>query len=356
MTFFAATGAPSTPVTVVVSDVPLSSMPLENVSGSFSDSLSITPNDYYYESLFLNTGSTFNYTFTCSEAMDFLVMDGADLSLWEQNSPSYFAYLENTSTLSASVQVVPSFATSGVPISQDYYLVWWNDASANTVTVSLTIAYTRDNVYDFTNALYHQEDVNSVPTTTVTLPSTGTWYFIVYFDPWNTDQSSTVVTYQAQVTAPGGLPPLPIPLWALVTIIVVVVIVVIVIISVSVARSRTRRRFANAPPGTFTGEEIPGQPGAQGSQQPTTVAYPGKMHAARPTIPPPASGGTCEYCGAPLNLGAKFCSTCGREQIAQPAGPGGVTTPRSSKFCSLCGAELEEGAQFCQSCGTKVEQ
>jgi len=351
MTFFAATGNPSTPVTVAVSDVPLESIPYSNVSGSISEMQSIIFGNFWDESLFLNQSSTFSYTFSCSGTLDFLILNDSQFNLWLNPNNLYNPYVENSSIISEAGYFV-------VPTTQDYYIVWYNNIPRSRVTVTFSISYTRVNVYDFssTEVIYSQEAVNSVPSTTVTLPSTGTWYFIVYLDGWNSDQYSTVVTYQAQVTAPGGIPPLPIPLWALVTIIVVVVIVVIVIISVSVARSRTRRRFANAPPGTFTGEEIPGQPGAQGSQQPTTVAYPGKMHAARPTIPPPASGGTCEYCGAPLNLGAKFCSTCGREQVAQPAGPGGVTTPRSSKFCSLCGAELEEGAQFCQSCGTKVEQ
>ncbi|MCR5649355.1 MAG: zinc-ribbon domain-containing protein [Oscillospiraceae bacterium] len=49
----------------------------------------------------------------------------------------------------------------------------------------------------------------------------------------------------------------------------------------------------------------------------------------------------CIRCGAPLEEGAAFCSSCGARVESVPA-------------CPACGAALEEGAVFCANCGARV--
>ena len=45
---------------------------------------------------------------------------------------------------------------------------------------------------------------------------------------------------------------------------------------------------------------------------------------------------SCPYCGAPINLGQRFCKACG---VALNAG------------CPNCGAVINPGAKFCKNCG-----
>ena len=66
-------------------------------------------------------------------------------------------------------------------------------------------------------------------------------------------------------------------------------------------------------------------------------------------------GGTCAYCGAPLEADAMFCIVCGR-QVAQAGAATGfpAPAPAATGSCANCGAPLEAGAQFCVVCGTEV--
>ena len=58
--------------------------------------------------------------------------------------------------------------------------------------------------------------------------------------------------------------------------------------------------------------------------------------------------GKCPNCGADVQPGAQFCSTCGQKIVqAPPAGTAGT--------CPSCGAPLEEGAAFCSNCGARIE-
>ncbi|MBQ3274736.1 MAG: zinc ribbon domain-containing protein, partial [Christensenellaceae bacterium] len=63
----------------------------------------------------------------------------------------------------------------------------------------------------------------------------------------------------------------------------------------------------------------------------------------------------CPSCGAPIDKGSMFCSSCGAkitaeepaaEEPAAPAGP----------VCPNCGQPVPEGHMFCTSCGTKIEK
>lgn len=52
----------------------------------------------------------------------------------------------------------------------------------------------------------------------------------------------------------------------------------------------------------------------------------------------------CQYCGAEMENGAKFCTKCGKP----------VTPPEEPVFCAGCGAKLSSNSQFCSKCGRPV--
>lgn len=68
--------------------------------------------------------------------------------------------------------------------------------------------------------------------------------------------------------------------------------------------------------------------------------------------PAPAAGprliatspAVCPTHGARPEIGAKFCSVCGR-RLSAPSGGG---------FCARCGTALESDARFCAACGRRV--
>lgn len=51
----------------------------------------------------------------------------------------------------------------------------------------------------------------------------------------------------------------------------------------------------------------------------------------------------CQKCGSVLELGVKFCSSCGAPVV--------VARAQAEKFCSSCGAKNSPNAKFCQGCG-----
>lgn len=60
----------------------------------------------------------------------------------------------------------------------------------------------------------------------------------------------------------------------------------------------------------------------------------------------------CEKCGAEVEKGAAFCSSCGSPM------PQAVTYVASSDIvtCTSCGAKVKKGTRFCTSCGKPMEQ
>lgn len=60
----------------------------------------------------------------------------------------------------------------------------------------------------------------------------------------------------------------------------------------------------------------------------------------------------CSSCGAMINKGQKFCTTCGN-QLPEKLEVKLDDTPQV-KMCANCGAELELDAKFCTQCGAKA--
>lgn len=58
----------------------------------------------------------------------------------------------------------------------------------------------------------------------------------------------------------------------------------------------------------------------------------------------------CDNCGAEVQHGAQFCSTCGNVMNKQSP-----LNAESHLACANCGIPLSADAMFCTACGTKVE-
>ena len=78
-------------------------------------------------------------------------------------------------------------------------MVWYNEGGSN-VNVQFTVDYIATNVVDFSAAEYYIEAVDYVAETTITVPNDGNWYFFVYFDPMNSIEESTSITFDVSYT------------------------------------------------------------------------------------------------------------------------------------------------------------
>jgi ribosomal protein L40E len=336
-----------TNLTAVITNVPFDQISTTSVPGTFSDQFTVGANSNTPEWFYFNEGSTFSYSFNCTASVDFLILNGENYNSW----PSSYSYIyENQSMQNATGMTVPSWANGAVPSSDDYYLLW-NNQNAYSVSVNFTMQYVRADAYTFNGAKFNQASVSSLGQTSVTVPSSGQWYFILYFDPWYNHDSSTDVTYSAVFTPPAGTTVAP-PIWAVIIPIVIIALLVIVIVALLVSRQRTRQALqANPPP---QGAQFP-----PGTAAPFQAPVQGQQPEAAAVPPPPPSESSartnCVSCGAPLSPGAAFCAVCGKKQEGRQKGKSNVTTPAQSTTCSTCGATLEPGQKFCESCGAKIE-
>lgn len=69
---------------------------------------------------------------------------------------------------------------------------------------------------------------------------------------------------------------------------------------------------------------------------------------------PAAKVNVCPSCGARLEPGAKFCTSCGKKMPERPAAKVPARPAAKANVCPGCGAKLEPGAKFCTSCGKKL--
>ena len=305
-------------ISFAIWDQPFESFPITTKTGSAEDQFNLETNGYEYLSLFLRPGSNFDYVFNASNSVDFFIADGDNLNEWDQfGSPSFYEYIDDTQMDSGSLTITEA---------QDYYLVWYNEGSS-TVNVEFSVDYTATNVIDFSGAEYHVEAVESISETAINVPNEGNWYFFIYFDPMNSLEESTSITfdvsYKTDITS--------VDRWIdfrPILIIIGVIIIIVIIAAVFARRSQKKYR-------------------TQETVKPSTKSpY---------TKEPPTKTTTCIRCGSTLNPDDVFCRNCGGKREGRAIGSTSQTTPTKAKICAYCGSKIPAKAKFCGVCGTKIE-
>lgn len=79
---------------------------------------------------------------------------------------------------------------------------------------------------------------------------------------------------------------------------------------------------------------------------------------AKAETPAPESFDTCGSCGALVEKGMRFCTTCGKpmEAVTAEVMEEATAIEESSKrVCANCGAMVEEDMRFCTTCGNAME-
>ncbi len=289
-----------------------------------SETINPLLSDYWSEWLFLRSGSSILYNFNASDEIDFFIADGYDFYDWYYGGSPVFPVSEvNTNQSSGSYSI---------SVTNDYYLVWYNDG-VSSIDVDYTINYTATNVPDFSGTYETNEGVTFVSTDTFTVPTSGNWYFFIYFDPMNSPDESTTITfdvsYDTGVTYQERWFDIQ---WILV---IILVVVIIILIAAVVARRGQKKLKLKAP---ITPEQKKVSP--YKITPPETVEKEIK----------------CTRCNSPIKPDAKFCPKCGGKIEGRQVGVPSITTPAKAKTCSLCGSKLTGTESFCKWCGTKVEK
>ncbi|MFX1280069.1 MAG: zinc ribbon domain-containing protein [Promethearchaeota archaeon] len=311
------------PINFMISDSSFEKLPTTTFYISEVDSITIQNNEYQYVWMFLRPGSTIFYDFNTSGAVDFFIGNGNDLYLWDQGgSPSFFVDEPSTTA-----------ETGNLTITQagDYYVTWYNEGISS-VDVDFSIDFTVAGVVDYTAAQFY--DNNTYFTTgTFNVPTSGNWYFFIYFDPMLSEYESTLITFD--VTYNTGKSSVDRWLDVQWILIIVLVVVAILVIAALVARRGQKKLKLKSPT-----EQKPG-------------VSPYKQVTKKPEDDKEVSN--CVRCGTPLKPGVKFCTQCGGKVEGRKIGDSTVTTPTTAKVCSLCGSKLSGSENFCKWCGTKIE-
>jgi hypothetical protein len=306
-------------ISFAIWDSPFESLPTTTKFGSFTDQLSIQNNYYEYYSLFLRPDSIIEYLFNASNSIEFFIADGYNLNEWNlEGNPSFYEYTANTHGDSGSLSISEA---------KDYYLVWYND-EVSTVDVDFTVNYTATNAVDLTAADYFIEEVELIPQTTFTVPNDGNWYFFIYFDPMNSPEESTTITfdvsYTTGVTARDR--------WiGIIPILVIIGIVVLILIIIAVYARKRQKKLKTIEDAKTSDKTTP-------TEKTTPVTS------------------KCVRCGGNIKPGSAFCPNCGGKIEGRKIGTSTITTPAKAQSCSFCGNKLTKEAKFCPYCGTKIEQ
>ncbi|MFX1476866.1 MAG: WD40 repeat domain-containing protein [Promethearchaeota archaeon] len=178
----------STPsvISFAIWDQPFENLPVTTKIGTGADIFQLTSDSYNYYSIFLRSGSTISYNFNTTGLVDFFIADANAFYLWTQGgSPSFYVDLQNTTSEKNSFIV---------PTTQDYFVVWYNEGMSS-VSVDYIINYTALNVPNLSVADFYVEAIDFIPEQTFIVPNEGKWYFFIYFEPMNSPEESTSITF-----------------------------------------------------------------------------------------------------------------------------------------------------------------
>ncbi len=310
-------------ITFAIWNQPFENLPVTTVPINIMNSETIIPGAYWSEWLFLRSTSEIQYWFNTSDEIDFFIADGYNFYNWyyDIGSPT-FAVDEHTNQ---------SSGTYYVPSTQDYYLVWENN-EGTPIDIDYIINYTAKNVPNFSGTFETQEGV-TFHSGTFVVPTSGNWYFFIYFDPMISPDESTEITFD--VSYDTGVT--NVERWLDISWILVIILVVIVILLIAaIVARRGQKKLKLKEPTTKEQKKI----SPYKTAPPETVEK--EIH--------------CNRCNSPVKPDAKFCPKCGGKMEGRQVGVPSVTTPATSKTCSLCGSKLTGTESFCKWCGTKIEQ
>jgi hypothetical protein len=300
---------------------PFEQLPTTNIVGGDSEQFPLVHDEYVYYQYYLKPGSDIQYSYNSTGQIDFFIADGSNLYEWNQEgSPSFYESVDNASQGSGNFDV---------PIAQDYYLVWYNEGTSS-VNVNITVAYTAADVIDFSLVDvdgYSAEKVINVADT-FTVNSDGNWYFFVFFDPLNSPDESTTITFD--VTYDTGIT--SVDRWIDVQPILITVIVVagiIIVVALIARRGQKKLKSKSKLSSKVASTKVP----VKKSKKATS---------------------TCIRCNASIRVDAKFCPSCGGKVEGRITGTPTVVTPAKSKSCSFCRSKLLVDDKFCKWCGTKI--
>ncbi|MFX0084012.1 MAG: zinc ribbon domain-containing protein [Candidatus Hodarchaeota archaeon] len=311
-------------INFAISDSPFNSLPTKTVDISEIGPITLLNDQYEYVWMFLRPGSVIDYDFNTSGPVDFFIGDGNDVYVWDQGGSPIF-YVDEPST-TAEVGSLPIFE------AKDYFVVWYNSGGSS-VDVDFTIVFTATGVVDFTAANFYINQTDFISEDTYYVPYSGNWYFFIYFDPMNSPEESTSITFD--VTYDTGKT--SVDRWFDVQWILIIILVVVIILLVAalIARRGQKKLKLKEP------------------VESTPKVSPYKKVVKK--VEEPKEEKNCIRCGAPLKPTTKFCTQCGGKIEGRKIGETSVTTPAEAKNCSLCGSKLSGTEKFCKWCGTKVE-
>ncbi|MHA1476034.1 MAG: zinc ribbon domain-containing protein [Promethearchaeota archaeon] len=325
-------------VSFAIADHPFDDFPLTTKTGEGNYSINLVPNYYEYYSIYLRRDSTVQYEFNSSSAVDFFITDIDNFNSWYYEESTDF-YYESTGDIDSGEYSIGT--------TEDVYLVWYNGGNSSNIDVDISLSYSAVNVPDFSDAIYYAEEVNFIGETTIDVPTDGTWYFFVYFDPMNSPDESVEITFDVTYETDNT----SIDQWidyrpTLITIGVIVGL--IILFAVAARRTQKKKKYKE---GT--------QPGTTQTTTTTTTA------AAKPSAYGKSSsqmtlssktGSNCIRCGASMKPGDIFCSECGGKTQGRSTSATTKRTPINSKLCSYCGSKLEPIDNFCKYCGTTINK
>jgi len=322
-------------ITFAIWDHPFESLPIRNKPINIIKSIDLMEApDYYpfwWEWIYLKPGSSISYEFNASDQIDFYIMGYYDYDSFIQGgSLSFIISSENTDQDNGTLLINQT---------DDYFLIWSTDG-VSPVEVDFIVNYDAANVIDFNDITdgidgIVVESVTDIAETSWQIPHSGNWYFFVYFDPINSPEYSTTITFD--VTYDTGVTSKERWLDVQWILIIVLVVVIILLIGALIARRGQKKLKLKSP------------------TEPTPKVSPYKKVTKEVGVEEVKEVANCIRCNAPIKPTAKFCTQCGGKVEGRKIGGTSVTTPAEAKTCSLCGSKLSGTESFCKWCGTKIE-
>lgn len=326
----------STPgvVSFAIADHPFDEFGLTTVTGEVNYSITLQSNYFEYYSIFLRSGSTVQYDFNSSSEVEFFIADIQEFNDWYYSEPAQF-YYESTS--------LNDSGEYSVGYTEDVCLVWYNSGNSSDIDVDISLNYVAVGIPDFSDAIYYVESENDIGAS-IDVPSDGTWYFFVYFDPMSSTDETVDITFDVTYESDSTY----IDQWVdfRPTLIIIGVIVGIVIIfAVSARRTQKKKKYKE---GT--------QPEETQTSSTTTTSKPLAYGKPSQVTLSSKTGANCIRCGASMKPGHIFCAECGGKTQGRSTQSTTRRTPMNSKVCSYCGSKLEPIDNFCKYCGTTVSK